>query len=468
MDGAQLRRNASLTDRPPAPCPRPASADTLRTVPPLVALILVPVLIVFNAFFVAAEYALVAVRPVHLELLRRTGHRFAADAMDKLRRRAADAIGAIQVCITLTNLLLGWIGEPAMSRVLLTLLGGLAEAIPPAVFRPMSVALSFLVVTLLTVVFSELLPKALTLQHVAWAVRLTAAPVLAVTGAVRPLVWMMNQLANAVTVPLGLGRVDTLDEQRVTTAEIRLLTTTAADEGELTPRERSVILNALTLADRPVSQIMVPRVRVKYLDLKWTMAENRAVINERLYSRLPLCNGGMDHVIGIVHTKEFFSAFHAAGDVSVLQLIAREPVYVPETQPMDQLISTFTQTHSQMVIVLDEYGGVAGIVTLRDAIDNLLGARGDTFLTPPDTLEVPGDTPLHDVAQRLHRPDWCATETAATVGGLIQDRLARFPVAGEAIEIDGVRLHVVEADDRSATRVRVAMHLTPTEGADAV
>lgn len=432
--------------------------------PTTLALILVPVLIVLNAFFVAAEYAVVATRPMHLELMRRTGRRRAADAMQTLRQRAADAIGAIQVCITMTNLLLGWLGEPAMTRVLRGVLGGLADVIPPAVFTPMSVALAFLVVTLLTVVFSELLPKAMTLRHVTWSARATAVPVLMITRAVRPLVWLMNQLANVVTVPLGLGRVDKIAEHRVTTAEIRLLTTTAEAEGELTPRERSVILNALTLADRPVSQIMIPRVRVKHLDLKWSMDDNRAIINERLYSRLPLCNGGMDHIIGVVHTKEFFSAYHAAGDVAVLQLIAREPVFVPQTQPLDQLFTTFAQTHSQLLIVADEYGGAAGIVTLRDATDSLLAASEHITIAPPDTFETPGETPLHDLAQRLHRPDWCATEPAATVGGLIQDRLGHFPVAGEAIDVEGVRLQVTEADDRNALRVRVVVKPTMADG----
>ncbi|MCC6680065.1 MAG: HlyC/CorC family transporter [Phycisphaeraceae bacterium] len=428
---------------------------------PVLQLILVPVLIAVNAFFVAAEYAVVATRPMHLDLLRRTGHRAAADAMAVLRRHAADSIGTVQICITMTNLILGWLGEPAMTRVLHALLGGLADAIPPAVLTPMSIVLAFLLVTLLTVVFSELLPKALTLRHVTWAARYTALPVLAIARVVRPLVWVMNQLANVVTVPLGLGRVDTHDQQRVTTAEIRLLTKAAAEEGELTPRERSVILNALTLADRPVSQVMVPRVRVKHLDMKWTMQENRAAINERLYSRLPLCDGGMDRVIGIVHTKEFLSAYNAAGDVTVLLLIAREPVYVPQTQTIDQLLAMFTQTHSQMMIVLDEYGGAAGVVTLRDTIDNLLGAGDATSLYPPKTLEVSGDTPLYDLARSLHRHDWCASETIATVGGLVLDRLGHFPVAGEAVEVDGVRLHVIAVDGRNTLRIRaIPTHAT--------
>lgn len=425
----------------------------------------IPFLIAINAFFVAAEYAVVATRPMHIDMLRRSGKRAAASAMETLKRRTASTIGTIQVCITATNLLLGWLGEPAMSYVLGRALGSLAQSLPASVFRPISVTLSFFVVTLLTVVFSELLPKALTLRRVVSVASLTAVPVLVIARGVRPIVWVMNQIANAVTVPLRLGRVDRTDEERVTTEEIRLLTAQAAEEGELTPRERAVILNALTLADRPVTQIMVPRVRVTYVDLKWTMEENRAVINERLYSRVPLCNGGMDNVLGIVHTKEFLTAYHAEGDVTVLALIAREPVFVPETLTMDKLLSLIVEKHSQMVIVLDEHGGVSGVVTLRDTIDSLLGrvdspssaarAPDAGLLTPDAPQTFPGEMLVHDLAQRMNRHDWCARETAATLGGLIEDRLGRFPAIGEEIEIEGVRLRVVDADERRALRVEV-------------
>lgn len=428
-------------------------------------LLSLPILIAANAFFVAAEYAVVAMRPMHFEALRRAGKTRAARAMEVLRRHTASSIGTIQVCITATNLLLGWLGEPAMSHVLRQALGPLARAIPASVFWPFSLIISFFIVTLLTVVFSELLPKALTLRRVVWVASVTAVPVLAIARVVQPLVWVMNKLANLVAVPAGLGRVDVPDEERVTTEEIRHLTAQAAEEGELTPRERSVILNALTLADRPITQVMVPRVRVTYVDLKWTMDQNRAVINERLHSRVPLCNGGMDNVVGIIHTKEFLTAYHAEGDVSVLSLIAREPVLVPETLKMDKLLSIIVQKHSQMVIVLDEHGGVSGVVTLSDTIESVLGrgnarhdavaSRSTESIAPAAPQLVPAETLVHDLAERMNRHEWCAHEFAATLGGLIQDRLGRFPAVGEVLEIDGVRLRVVEADDRKALRVEV-------------
>jgi putative hemolysin len=335
---------------------------------------LVPFLIALNAFFVAGEYALVAMRDTQLDALRRKGHARTAAAMAALKANPADALGAIQVCITITNLMLGSVGEPAMSAVLRMALGPLARVLPAAAFAGLSTALSFLVVTLLTVVFSELLPKALTLRYVPFVAVMTAVPVRGVLALARPLVWLMNAMANLVTRPLGLGRVDEAEKQWHTAEEIRLITADAASHGALTAREQSLILNSLALGKRRARQVMVPRVRVAYLDLGRSMEENRAVMNERLYSRLPLCRGGMDHVVGVVHTKEFLSAYHAAGDSTVLQLIARPPVFQPETVSLDRLLGTFGAERSELVFLVDEYGGVEGIVTLKDVVGELIHA----------------------------------------------------------------------------------------------
>jgi CBS domain containing-hemolysin-like protein len=338
------------------------------------ALTLLPLLILLNAFFVVGEYALVAVRPAQVEALRTRGKRRTARALDELLASPASAIGAIQVGITMTNLLLGWIGEPAMSAVLMMAFAPLVE-LAPAVFTGVAVALSFVVVTLLTVVFSELLPKTMTLRAVERAASLTARPILGFRRALAPLVWLMNGMANLVTVPLGFGRVEATDEQSVDVEELRLLARRAGDQGAVTPRERELILNSLSLGRRIVKEIMVPRVRVAYLDVGWPMDRNRGVMNEQLYSRLPLVDGGLDRVIGYVRTKEFLTAYHAAADSVVLRLIAMPPVFIPETVTIDVALSTFNEKRAQLLFVVDEFGGVEGIVTLRDVVAELLGDR---------------------------------------------------------------------------------------------
>lgn len=424
--------------------------------PGLWELMIVPCLIGLNAFFVGAEYALVAARPVQIEQLDRRGRRRTARALRQLKARPAAAIGAIQLCITVTNLMLGAFGEPVMTRLLRAMFSVAEAYLPEPIFRGVSFTLSFLIVTLLTVVFSELLPKALTLRYVPPVATLTAVPISGIMFLVRPLVGVMNATANLLTVPLGLGRVEQMEAARSQGAEeIRVLARQAAAEGSLTHQERSLILNALSLGRRKAKQIMVPRVRVAYLDLRRSMAENRAVINAHLYSRLPLCDGGMDNVIGVVPTKEFLSAYNAEGDTSVLQLIARPAVFAPETISLDQLLLLFDQKKTQLAFLVDEHGGVEGIVTLRDVVDELVGEPLDKQKSEEadGRLVMEGDTPLHEVRERLGRPDWALDTPVVTVGGVIAAQLGRIPRPGEEVEVEGVRLRVLEADGRAVRKV---------------
>jgi putative hemolysin len=169
--------------------------------------------------------------------------------------------------------------------------------------------------------------------------------------------------------------VQDFEEQRMTVEELKAAATQAAADGVVTPREREMILNALTIGRRRAKEIMVPRVKVSALDLRKTMDENRSVLNERLHSHLPLCDGSLDKLIGVVETKEFLSAYNEEGDVSVLSLLAAKPVFVPETVALDRLLGVFKESGAELVFVVDEFGGVEGIVTLRDVLDELVGEK---------------------------------------------------------------------------------------------
>jgi CBS domain containing-hemolysin-like protein len=362
--------------------PRAPLAGNVPLVPLAWALAFVPLLIGLNAFFVISEYAVVATRPAQLQRLRATGRARAAEAMERLKADPTSTIGAIQVCITMTNLMLGWIGEPAMSAVLHRAFGPVIE-LSPTIMTAIATALSFILVTLLTVVFSELLPKALTLRYVEPAAAMTAVPVLGIRKAIFPLVWVMNTLANLITRPLGLGRVEEFEEGGVTADELRVLAMQAGLDGVVTPREQSLILNALTIGKRRANEIMVPRTHVAYVDLRRTWDQNMRVVEQYLFSRMPLCNDGMDHVLGVVLTRELLTAHHAGADMSVLTLLTRPPVFAPERVTLDRLIGTFHDKRTEMVFLVDEYGGVEGIVTQRDVLDELLRPPGSDGPAPP-------------------------------------------------------------------------------------
>lgn len=337
-------------------------------------LLLLPLLILVNAFFVAAEYALVSIRRPEIAGLHARGHRRVAGRLSRLRRNMSQTLGGIQVCITMTNLLLGWIGEPAMTHVLLKVLSPLGLVIPQRMTVVISTTLAFVVVTLATVVMSELLPKALTLQHTRLIARLVAEPLSWVLQAIRPLVWIMDRLANLLAWMLGLGGVR-IEEPAMGVEELRAIALDAGQRGTLKPQEQALILNTLGLSAIRADAVMVPRVHMACLDLQRSMDENREVMERHLYSRLPLISGNVDQVVGIVYTKEFLAAYGEATDSSVLQLIARPAVFAPATISVDRLLALFIEKRVRMIVLVDEYGGVDGIVTLSDVMDELLKIR---------------------------------------------------------------------------------------------
>lgn len=427
----------------------------------LLQLLAVPFLIALNAFFVVAEYALVAVRSSQIEQLRTTRPR-AASALRRLKSNMGSAIGTIQICITMTNLVLGSVGEPALTGLIERAIGSIATA--PA-FRVVTVATSFIVVTLLTVVLSELVPKAVTLQHTVTLATLTAQPILLIQRVLKPLVWIMDTMANLTTRSLGLGPV-TIEDEGVTVEELRHITSEAAESGHLTLRERTLILNSLTLGRRTAAEVMVPRVRVNVLDLQKSMQENLETIGSYLYSRMPLCDGGMDHVLGIVYTKEFLTAYQEAGgeaggaDSSVLLLLARKPVFVPVTISLDKLLQRFHDDRTHMLFLVDEHGGVQGIVTLTDVVNELLGPMhegADTRVVAQDEkgMVVRAEMPVSHLADYLRRPGWASDSDVRSVGGLLVAKLGRVPRVGDSVEIDCVRLTAHVTTSRSVTEVRV-------------
>lgn len=419
---------------------------------------LVITLLLANAFFVAAEIAMVSMRGVHFEQLRAQGKHRTAAILVKLKEQLTSVVGAIQVGITVSNLLLGSLAEPILTRALQRVLGPVFQLLPQGAQYIVATALGFLFVTFLTVVFSELLPKVLAIRFVPLVASLSARPVKFLLTLTAPLVWLMNKSANFVTRPLGLGNVEEAESEIHTLDDLRTITSEAAEHGTLTNRERSLILNSLALGRRTARQIMVPRVKVAYLDLKRSMDENRQVMNEHLYSRLPLCDGSIDKVVGIVPTREFLAAFNAEGDTSVLQLISRPAVFAPSTISLDKLLVLVDERRTQMVILVDEHGGMEGIVTLRDIVDELVGQP--IAITAGETGErkvsFSGDTPVHEVSGKIGR-EIPTDASVVTVGGLVTEKLGRFPRIGDEVEIGGLTFRVMDGDNRVVRRVEVRM-----------
>jgi putative hemolysin len=272
----------------------------------------------------------------------------------------------------------------------------------------------------------------------------------------RPLVWLLHAVGNLVTRPLGLGRVEDTDRPAITTEEIRQATMEAAADGVVTAAERKLVLNSLALGLRKARQIRVPRDKVTYRDVQWSMDENRRIIGQNLYSRMPVCDGGMDRIIGILHVKEFLTAYNAEADSSVLRLIARPAVFAPDSIGVDRLLAMFNAHTTETILLVDETGGVEGLVTLQDVVDELVGDNSDILLQ----RQITGELPLHELAQRIGRPTWASGEDVVSVGGLLAARLGRIPKTGDEVEVDGVRLRVLNSDGRAVREIEI-VHVAP-------
>lgn len=427
----------------------------------LLPLLAVPALLALSAFFVVAEFALVALRSAQIEAIRPAHPKMAAILL-YLKEHMNGAIATNQVGITMTNLALGSLGEPAMTEALVHVFSLGSNLKQAAWFHGLSTTISFVLVTFLTVVLAEQVPKALALQYATRCAMVVGRPVLFLYRLCMPLVLLMNWATNLVTRAIGLGVVN-IEEEAASKDELVHITSEAAESGNLSSRERQLVLNSLALSRRTAAEIMVPRVRASFLDLRLTMEENQRRIGEYLYSRMPLCDGGMDNVVGVVYTKEFLTASQETDDPTVLLLIARPPVFVPVTITLDRLIQRFHDDKSHLVFLVDEHGGVQGVVTLTDVVDEIVGhmseeGEDDRILKKMnDGWIVSGDMPINQLADMLNEPTWGQSEGVRSVGGLLMARLGRLPRLGDRVNIDGVQLLVHKTLGRSVDEVRVVL-----------
>lgn len=199
-----------------------------------------------------------------------------------------------------------------------------------------------------------------------------APPITLLAKVVAPLVWVMNLLANAITLPLGLGRVEDAEKQTVSADELKLMANQAVEDGVVTPQERRIILASLTLGRCKARDIMVHRKLVQFVDVSKSMDDNKQTVDSALHSRFPLCNIELDKTIGVLSAKDFLTAYHAGGDTAMLQLISHEAIFVPEMITLDKLLTQLRDNKAQMVFLVDEYGSVQGMVTLQDVVDELI------------------------------------------------------------------------------------------------
>jgi CBS domain containing-hemolysin-like protein len=401
-------------------------------------------LVGLNGFFVATEFALVKVRPTRLDDLARRGSA-AARRTKRLVDHLDEYLSATQLGITLASLALGWIGEPAFAHLIEPLASHLA--LRPGTTHAIAAAFSFLLITFLHIVFGELAPKSLAIQRSEGTALVVSAPMHLFRVVFYPAIWALNGLAAATLRLLGLRpaseaeTIHTEEELRLIVASMRSIEGGSRDRLELVDR-------TLRLAQRVARDLMVARQDVVYFRLDQTPEERREIARKAGHSRYPVVEEDIDHVVGILHVRDVFHAGVDPRTPDELRALLHAALYVPETTSAEGLLREFRRTRQTVAIVVDEYGGTAGLVTVEDLVGAIVGEMQDEHSREGPSIEplasgryrIDPRTPVADFAH--HFGVHVEAGSAASVGGLVIEKLRRIPAVGDRVAIGPIELTV--------------------------
>jgi len=411
-------------------------------------------LVALNGFFVAAEFALAKVRPTQIEPHALKGDRRGKVASHMLRQLDA-YLSATQLGITLASIALGWVGEPAFAWILEPLIG-LVPGATDALLHSLSLTASFAVVSILHIVFGELVPKSIAIRSPAGVSLWTALPLYLFYWAAFPAIWMLNKAANAI---LRLIRIRPVSEHEIAHSEEELrLLLASRHAARLSDSKRDLLDNVFELFERVARQVMLPRSDVVYLSTQRTLAENLDLARKSGHTRFPLCDGDLDSIVGVVHIKDLFRAGHPPED---LTRIARPVKFVPETLTLDRLLARMRTERLHLAAVLDEYGGVSGIVTLENVIEEIVGPIQDEFDAERPELvdrgggvyQVSGAMLVVDLEDELGLE--ISDRDSDTVAGLALSGIGRRPRVGDRVELPGIALEVLEVQGNRIRTLRL-------------
>ena len=411
----------------------------------------VAVLILLNGYFVAAEYALVTARRTRIQELAQKGSR-SARAVLRIVADPPRFIAAMQLGVTGTSLAIGALGEQVLARVF-----------DPIFAALISFALAFLIITFLHVVVGELVPKGLALGYAERVALAVSTPVRAFFVVFKPLIWVLQKSSEVILRSLGLtppgGEMEVYSE-----AELKMLLSRSTEEGELEQQEQEMLYKVFDFADKEVSAVMVPRPEVVALSVELPPEEALAAVIESPYTRYPVYRESLDHIVGVLHVRDLFSALvdRGIGGVQLEQLL-RPAHIVPENKDLAALLTEFRRTNQHLAIVVDEYGELEGIVTLEDLLEEIVGEIEDEFDLPDESVErledgrmrIHGTFPIDDFNEQFDRS--LPIEDYHTVGGFVFGLLGRAPEPGDEVEHDGVRFKVLEVEGSRIERLEVEL-----------
>ena len=412
-------------------------------------IVVILLLVLGSALFVAAEYALITGRRARLEQRAERGGRGARTAL-KLMDEPVRFIGSIQLGITVFAILIGAVGEPL-----------LADLVAPPLSTGVAFVVAFALLTYLSVILGELVPKAVALQKAEAIAVVLSVPLDLLTRIAAPLVWLLQVSANVVlrvlrVTPAPAGMV------AYTREDIRHSVAAAEDVGEIHRAEEEMLYRVFDFAAKEVSAVMVPRPEVVGISVDMPPEDALATVIDSPFTRYPVYRDSLDEIVGVLHVRDLFAAMHDLGIASVrLEAIVRPAYAVPETKDLAALLADFRREKQHMAIVVDEYGAMEGIVTLEDLLEEIVGEIEDEFDLPDTAVErvddrhvrIGGTYTIDDFNEEFGTE--LEQEDFHTMAGLVFGALGRAPEVGDEITVDGLRLSVLEIEGNRILRLEV-------------
>jgi len=412
-------------------------------------------IILLNAFFVAAEFAFVKVRSTQLESLVKTGGRRVKVAQNIIDHLDV-YLSASQLGVTMTSLALGWVGEPFVAALIAPLLA-VAGIDHDALIQTIAFAIAFSIITFFHIVLGEQAPKWYAIQYPRRTTLFVAKPLDLFYRLFRPFIWLVNASANGFLRLMGIRTRADLDMAH-SEEELRLV---LSHGKAITQLGKAISLRAMELRNRTVREVMVPRTSVVFLSTEKTIEDNIAIALDSQFTRYPLCEKEVDNVAGMIHLKDLFRLKGRQAPGTELLAIKREMLFVPETMSLERILNMFLAKRVLMAMAVDEYGGTAGLVTLENVLEEVVGEIRDEFDEEPAQVQkitdveylVDGSLPLHEFSSIFGVvPE---TRDMVTVSGYVLQILGRVPEKGATVSLGKWKGMIESVQDRKVKALRL-------------
>jgi putative hemolysin len=451
----------------------PEGSSTGATGSPILDLVLVLVLILIGGFFAAAEIALITVKQHRLAQLSIEGRR-SAQVAQRLTADPNRFLATIQIAITFLGFLASAVGALSLSSVL----AGWIRLIPIDAIDAAADTIAFVLITLLiavaSIILGELVPKTLALSFAERFALTVSRPIRLIERLLSPLVWAISGISGVLV--RALGGTERPQGGSLSTEELKMLVETGSEQGGIEEDEKEMIHGVIELAEKSVHEVMVPRIGIRAVNVDDPLEEVLDMIVRAGHSRLPVFEENLDNIIGILYAKDLLPYLREEqrnGPIDVRQII-RPPVYVPESKRVDELLHEMQTAKRHIAIVVDEYGGTAGLITMEDVVEEIVGEIQDEYDTEEelvetvesdgvDTYRLDGRVSMDDLRDLFDLPDDDEPDEDAydTVGGFIVHRVGRIPLPGSEVPFGDVTLKVEAADSRRVAKVLATREKPP-------